>query len=71
MFWDMNSDHWIASVEGFLHGIPILRKIFARHWVISTHGDVWNAGVFNLLRAVIEREELNVRDAVTKARNAR
>lgn len=61
MFWDMNSDHWIASIEGFLHSIPVLRKIFARHWVISTHGDVWNAGVFNMLRAVIEKEELKVR----------
>ncbi|HEV2133578.1 MAG TPA: hypothetical protein VGR47_04895 [Terracidiphilus sp.] len=57
MFWAMNSDHWIASLEGMLHSIPFLRKMIMRDWVISSHGDVWNTGVFNLVRAVIETEQ--------------
>jgi hypothetical protein len=69
LFWAMNSDHWIASLEGTLHGIPVFRRLIMRHWVISSHGDVWNTGVFNMLRAVIHREELNARARVTGASN--
>ena len=68
IFWDMNSDHWIASVEGILHSIPILRKLIARHWVISAHGDVWNTGVFNMVRSVLATEELKTRSEVQRAR---
>jgi hypothetical protein len=57
MFWDMNTDHWVASLEGIVHSIPILRNVVVHHWVISSHGDVWNTGVFNMLRAVIETEQ--------------
>lgn len=60
-FWAMNSDHWIASLEGMLHSIPILRKLITRHWVISSHGDVWNTGVFNMVRAVIETKQARAR----------
>lgn len=57
MFWAMNSDHWIASLEGMLHKIPLFRSLIAYRWVISSHGDVWNTGVFNMVRAVIETEQ--------------
>jgi hypothetical protein len=60
MFWAMNSDHWIGSLEGTLHSIPGLRNIVRRHWIISSHGDVWNTGVFNMVRAVIEAEQKKV-----------
>jgi len=70
-FWAMNSDHWIAFLEGILHRIPVFRSLIQRHWVISLHGDVWNTGVFNMLQAIIDREERNTRDAVTRARNAK
>jgi len=65
----MNSDHWIAGLEGILHSIPVFRRLILRHWVISSHGDVWNTGVFNMLRAVIHREELNTRAKVTGIRD--
>lgn len=70
MFWAMNSDHWVASLEGMLHSIPVFRPLIARHWVILSHGDVWNTGVFNLVSAIINREERKTRDMVTKARSA-
>jgi hypothetical protein len=53
MFWDMNTDHWDASLLEVLHVIPGLRQLTVRHWVISSHGDVWNTGVFNLVHSVI------------------
>jgi hypothetical protein len=57
MFWDMDTDHWNASLLEVLHAIPGLRQLTIRHWVISSHGDVWNTGVFNMVRAVIETEQ--------------
>ena len=57
MFWDMNTDHWIASLEEILHAIPVFRKTVEHHWIISSHGDVWNTGVFNMVRAIIESEQ--------------
>lgn len=54
MFWDMNTDHWDASLLEVLHVIPGLRQLTIAHWVIASHGDVWNTGVFNLVHAVIE-----------------
>lgn len=55
VFWAMNSDHWIAAVEAMLHSIPLLRRIGKQHWLISSHGDVWNPGVFGLVQGVIEQ----------------
>lgn len=57
IFWDMNTDHWDASLLEILHVIPGLRQMTIHHWVISSHGDVWNTGVFNMVRAVIETEQ--------------
>jgi len=56
IFWDMNTDHWDASFLEILHVIPGLRQLTIHHWIISSHGDVWNTGVFNMVRAVIETE---------------
>jgi hypothetical protein len=56
IFWDMNTDHWDASLLEILHVIPGLRQMTNRHWVISSHGDVWNTGVFNMVYAVIDSE---------------
>ena len=56
VFWDMNTDHWSASLAGVLHGIPGLRQLIRPNWIISSHGDVWNTGVFNMVRAVVERD---------------
>jgi hypothetical protein len=66
IFWDMNSDRWIASLEGTLHSIPILRNVFLRHWVISSHGDVWNTGVFNMVRGVIDSEPARAHHEVVR-----
>ena len=59
MFWDMNTDHWIASLEEIVHAIPVFRKTVEHHWIISSHGDVWNTGVFNMVRAVVESGQSN------------
>jgi hypothetical protein len=56
VFWAMNSDHWIAVPEAILHKIPFLRRMVNHHWLISSHGDVWNPGVFSLVRGVIAQE---------------
>ena len=55
-FWAMNSDHWIASLLGFVHKIPLLRRTIQGQWVISSHGDVWNTGVFNMVRGMAETQ---------------
>jgi hypothetical protein len=56
MLWAMNSDHWSGTFLGVVHKIPLLRRSVQRRWVISSHGDVWNTGVFNMVRSVIDTQ---------------
>lgn len=60
MFWAMNSDHWSASFLAVVHKIPLLRRSVQSRWVISSHGDVWNTGVFNMVRSVIDTQSARV-----------
>lgn len=46
IFWIMNSDHWSAAVQG--------------QWIISKHADVWNAGVFNMVRSLIDTQDARI-----------
>jgi hypothetical protein len=55
-FWALNTDRWIAAPERILHSIPIFRRMVQNHWLIASHGDVWNPGVFSIIRSVIRTE---------------
>lgn len=65
-FWVMNSDHWSASLLGFAHKTHLFHKTVQRRWIISSHGDVWNTGVFNMVRSVIDTQTARLKDPSKK-----